>query len=195
MTSPYPLQWPQGFRRTTTRERGAFRTSFDTALANVRRSLMLFAQDSGRKIVDPILSSNMNPLGGEEVKDPGVAVWFVWDNIQVCIAVDRYATPASNLQAVHHILEARRTELRHGTLQLVRATLQGLSFLPAPKGKHWRDILGIGPDAQITKEAIEVAFKARLKENAHPDTGGDTEAMSALNIARKTALAEIGGGS
>ena len=73
MTSPYPLQWPQGFRRTTTRERGAFRTSFDTALANVRRSLMLFAQDSGRKIVDPILSSNMNPLGGE-VKDPGVAV-------------------------------------------------------------------------------------------------------------------------
>jgi hypothetical protein len=54
--------------------------------------------------------------------DPGVAVWFTWDGMQVCIAVDRYQKVASNLQAIHHIIEARRVELRHGTLALVRAS-------------------------------------------------------------------------
>jgi len=189
--SPYPLHWPQGFKRALTRERGAFQTGYDRALGNVRTSLERFARDSGRRIVDPILSSNMNPLGGDKLSDPGVAVWFIWDGMQVCIAVDRYTTPASNLQAIHHILEARRTELRHGTLQLVRATLQGLTFLPAPKGKHWRDVLRITSET-VTRADIESAYKARA-EHGHPDKrGGSHDAMAELNVARDTALAEVG---
>jgi hypothetical protein len=60
-------------------------------------------------------------LGASRPSDPGVAVWFTWDGLGVCIAVDRYQTVEANLQAIHHIIEARRTELRHGTLALVRA--------------------------------------------------------------------------
>src|SRR5438309_1730170 len=102
--TPYPLHWPQGFPRAKRREEGRFRTSFDNALKNVKRSLSAFAEDSRRRIENPILSSNIdsNPLAAEQsIDDPGVAVWFVWDGQQVCIPVDRYTTPASNLQAIH----------------------------------------------------------------------------------------------
>ncbi|WP_158669942.1 J domain-containing protein [Bradyrhizobium guangdongense] len=194
----YPLQWPSGFPRWKNgRGSGSFKTNFETALRNVKKSLELFAKDSGKKIVDPVLSSNIdfNPLthnSGTRPVDPGVAVWFAWDGLQVCIPVDRYDTPAANLQAIHHIIEARRVVLRHGTLALVRATFSGFQALPAPKGKHWRDILEIGSNNSVTKGAIEGNYK-RLAQAYHPDReGGSIEKMAELNAARDAALSEIG---
>src|ERR1700752_5017751 len=95
--SPYPLSWPPGFPRCKVREKGAFRADYDTALRNVRTSLHRFANDSGRDIENPVLSSNMNPLLDRSLDDPGVAVWFIWDGQSVCIPVDRYTHPAANL--------------------------------------------------------------------------------------------------
>ncbi|EJN11810.1 DnaJ-like protein [Bradyrhizobium sp. YR681] len=194
----YPLNWPSGFPRWKHgRGAGTFKTNFETALRNVKKSLELFAKDSGKKIENPILSSNIdfNPLThntGTRPADPGVAVWFAWDGLQVCIAVDRYDSPAANLQAIHHIIEARRVELRHGTLALVRATFSGFQALPAPKGKHWRDILEIGHGVLVTKGAIEGNYK-RLAQAYHPDReGGSIDKMSELNAARDAAIAEIG---
>src|SRR5215203_4552412 len=151
MTTPtvYPLHWPQGFPRAKSREKSRFRTTYDDALRNVKRSLNLFAQDSDKAVVEPVLSSNRNELASRAPDDPGVAVWFTWDGLQVCIPVDRYDSPAANLQAIHHIIEARRVELRHGTLSLVRASFQGFKALPAPQGKHWRDILGLAARAAL----------------------------------------------
>ncbi|MES5483600.1 J domain-containing protein [Bradyrhizobium sp. INPA03-11B] len=193
----FPLCWPQGFPRWRSgRSSGAFKTNFDTALRNVRKSLELFAKDSNRKIERPVLSSNIdfNPLtvnSGNRPADPGVAVWFSWDGLQVCIPVDRYDTPAANLQAIHHIIEARRVELRHGTLALVRATFTGFQALPAPKGKHWRDVLELTDVAVVSRSHIETAHRA-LSIQHHPDKGGSTEAMAELNNARDTALREVG---
>lgn len=191
----YPLQWPSGFPRwKSSRANSSFRTDFDAALRNVRKSLEAFGKDSGKPVTNPVLSSNidLNPLTantGSRPPDPGVAVWFSWDGIQVCIPVDRYATPAANLQAIHHIIEARRTELRHGTLSLVRATFSGFKALPPAAGKHWSDILECRRDA--TRAVIVEQYK-RLSRDRHPDNGGSTEAMSELNVARDTALREVG---
>lgn len=187
MTTAYPLSWPPGFPRTASarRENGQFRTNYSNAPGNVQKSLIAFARDSGKKITDPILSSNIDLMGQIKDGDPGVAVWFTWDNIQVCIPVDRYTTAASNLQAIHHIIEARRVELRHGTLALVRATFEGFRALPAPK--HWSEVLGVPRVA--TPEQITDAYRDRARR-AHPDAGGSTAAMSELNTARDTALKE-----
>lgn len=191
----FPLQWPAGFPRWKSGRGGSsFRTDFETALRNVRKSLEAFGKDSGKPIQTPVLSSNidLNPLTentGKRPNDPGVAVWFVWDGIQVCIPVDRYDSPAANLQAIHHIIEARRTELRHGTLALVRATFTGFAALPAPDGKHWSDILQCKRDAP--RAVIETQFK-RLAQDRHPDKGGSAERMAELNNARDTALREVG---
>jgi hypothetical protein len=79
--------------------------------------------------------------------------------------------------------------LRRGTLALVRATFTGFKALPAPHGKHWRDILQLGSSA--TRIEIEANFK-RLSRDRHPDRGGSADAMAELNNARETALKEIG---
>jgi hypothetical protein len=185
--SAYPLAWPAGFPRTKIREKGQFRTSFDAARQNVVRSLKAFAADSRKQITDPVLSTNVDLMDRLKDNDPGVAVWFTWDGLQVCIPVDRYLTAAANLQAIHHIIEARRVELRHGTLALVRASFTGFTALPPPRS-HW-DVLGIPPGSSRDKITDAYREKARL---AHPDAGGSTAAMTELNQARDAALREIG---
>jgi hypothetical protein len=187
--SAYPLCWPPNVPRAQRREAGSFKTSLAGALRNVEDSLRLFGRDSRKPVANLVLSSNVT-LGAHRPEDPGIAVWFVWDGIQVCIPVDRYATPEANLQAIHHIVEARRVELRHGTLALVRASFQGFRALPSPAAEpHWSEVLDCAPDAGV--EEIERAWRAAAKA-AHPDTGGSHEAMARINAAREAALKERG---
>lgn len=183
----HPLSWPETMpRRKIARESGQFKTSLAGALANVRKSLTLFAKDSRIQVSDVVLSSNVS-LGHEHPADPGIAVWFTWDGETRCIAVDRYSSPAANLQAIHLVLEARRVEMRHGTLALVRATFQGFKALPP--GPHWSGILNIprGASAAQVNEAFRI-----LAAQHHPDKGGSADKMAELNAARARALKELG---
>ncbi|WP_370677578.1 J domain-containing protein [Pleomorphomonas sp. PLEO] len=192
MTAAYPLSWPDSFPRATRREKGQFRTTLPAALKNVQDSLRLFGTDSGKRVENVVLSSNVS-LGADKPTDPGVAVWFVWDGEQRCIPVDRYDTPASNLQAIHHVLEARRVELRHGTLALVRATFRGFTAaLPAPGNRDWRDVLELRtvPALNISTATIENAYRT-LARKRHPDVGGSNALMADLNAARDAALAAL----
>lgn len=185
MTTAYPLAWPEHIPRSKSREKGQFRTTLPGALDNVESSLRAFGRDSGKAVSGIVLSSNVT-LGVNKPADPGVAVWFTWEGIQVCIPVDRYDTPAANLQAIHHILEARRVELRHGTLALVRASFAGLRALPAPTpARPWHEVLGLPPTA--SRDEIERAYRAKAKA-AHPDAGGSDAAMAEINAARRAAL-------
>lgn len=184
----YPLAWPDNMRRSTQRERGSFKTTLGNALKNVEDSLRKFGQDSHKPVQNVVLSSNC-ALGVSRPSDPGVAAWFTWAGESVCIPVDRYETPEANLQAIHHIIEARRVELRHGTLQLVKATMQGFKALPPPAGtkarRPWTEVLGV--PAAAAKAQIEMAYRDKAK-TAHPDAGGSTEAMAELTRARDEAL-------
>lgn len=187
----YPLTWPQQFPRAKFREDGRFKTALPNAIKNVQTSLRGFASDSGKSLKNLVISSNVT-LGADAPADPGVAVWFEWDGLQVCIPVDRYRSVASNLQAIHHIIEARRVELRHGTLALVRATFTGFLSLPAPAGKSWREVLDLqGP---VGFADVDRAYR-QLASKRHPDkAGGSNEAFMELNAARESALKEIGNG-
>ncbi len=179
------MAWPPTFPRAKSRDRGAFKTSLTGALSNVEKSLSAFARDSGKKLENMVLSSNVT-LGKARPSDPGVAVWFVWDGMSVCVAVDRYLTVEANLQAIHHIIEARRVELRHGTLALVRATFAGFLALPAPKDhQEWWDVLECKQDA--SQEVIKANYR-RLSSDHHPDRGGDHNKMAAINSAYKKAM-------
>jgi hypothetical protein len=99
-----------------------------------------------------------------------------------------------NLQAIHHVLEARRTEMRHGGLHVVRQTFKGFTALPAPPGKRtWREVFGLGhvPLVNIAPATIDNAYR-QLAAQAHPDKpGGSTEKMAELNRARAEAKAAI----
>ncbi|MBT2326058.1 J domain-containing protein [Variovorax paradoxus] len=182
----FPLSWPATIPRSQEREKGKFQTTLAGALKNVDTSLQRFANDSGKDLTNIVISSNVT-LGVQRPEDPGVAVWFTWDGLGLCIPVDRYSSVEGNLQAIHHIIEARRVELRHGTLALVRATFQGFKALPKPAGTDWWHVLGVKSTA--TAVEIDAAYK-RLASQHHPDKGGSTEKMSAINAAREAALKE-----
>lgn len=185
----YPLSWPTHIPRSKSRETGRFSTTISKALDNVRGSIQRFANDSGKTVSGIVISSNYS-LGVSRPLDPGVAVWFTWDGLQVCIPVDRYTSVESNLQAIHHIIEARRVELRHGTLALVRASFMGFKSLPPPEKNHWQ-ILGLDkPGGTVNREKITEAYRALAAKN-HPDAGGSDAAMAELNAARDAALREI----
>lgn len=194
MTAEYPLTWPDHIARSKQREPGRFKTSLASALNNVRASVKMFGSDSGRAVSGLIISTNYT-LTSPKPTDPGVAVWFTWEGMQVCIPVDRYSSIEANLQAIHHVIEARRTELRHGTLALVRATFKGFQALPPPPGaqpkRPWRDVLEMA-DHPATRSHIDAAYR-RLAAIRHPDKpGGSHDAMSELNTAKAEALKEIG---
>lgn len=186
-TTVYPLAWPSNFPRHKLRESPRFKATLHAALDNVHRSLNLFGKDSGKSVSGVVVSSNY-ALGNTNPSDPGVAVYFIWDGLNVCIPVDRYARIEGNLQAIHHIIEARRVELRHGSLQLIRATFQGFAALPPPAGKPWRDVLGVRPDAGI--DEAERVYRT-LASAAHPDNGGSHDTMANLNIAIGEARREL----
>lgn len=186
MSAPqrYPLTWPDGVpRRTGGRDTGAFKTGLPQALKNVEASLRLFGQDSNRPVSGVVISSNVT-LGHEKPADPGVAIWFTWEGQQICIPVDRYATVQANLQAIHYVLEARRTEARHGTLALVRATMKGFVSLPAPKS--WREVLEIPPNVSVSAGQLSVFYRAAAKKAA-----GESELID-INLARDRAHLELG---
>lgn len=184
----YPLQWPEGLPRTANPVRSQFRTTLSGALNNVQKSLQMFGSDSGKKVTDIVLSSNVGGgLMPAPVKDKGVAAWFVWEDEPRCIAVDRYDKVEDNLQAIHHVLEARRTELRHGGLNIARQTFRGFTALPAPANKkpYWK-VLGLDGPAKSASE-VEAAYRSAARK-AHPDQGGSHEKMATLNSARDEAI-------
>jgi hypothetical protein len=182
----YPLHWPPHIKRSGWRDTSRFKTTWAKAKVKVRNSLRLFAIDSGKRLDGVVINSNF--LNGARPDDPGVALYFTWDNIPICIAVDRYRTPGENLTAIYHVIEARRTEMRHGTLELVRASLQGFRALPPPNVRSWRDVLNIkGP---ATREMVSDAYR-KLAAERHPDRGGSDAMMAELNHARDDALREV----
>lgn len=170
--SPYPLAWPDGVARTPHIKRlnSPFRTGFDQAVKNVSESLRLFQKEAGVKIEHVQLSSNVTLLD-KAPHDPGAVAWFQMDSHWVAFGVDRFLTVEANIQAIHHIIEARRVELRYGGLAIVRQTFKAFIALPAPGGKHWSEVLGVPADA--AREKIDEAYR-KLARERHPDAGAMT---------------------
>lgn len=182
MTQAYPLHWPQHWPRTQRQQSSRFQTTVSKALNNVTDALRMFAQDSGKKLDNVVISSNYC-LGDSNPLDCAVAVYFAWDGINTCIAVDRYNKIQCNLQAIYHCIEAERVKLRHGGLNLVRAAFRGYAALPPPNAapsEEWWTVLGVprnATDAQLRKAYKTAATKT------HPDKGGSDAAFQRVHEA------------
>lgn len=192
MTQAWPLHWPVGYTRTSPRATSRFNTSVPGAVANVMDELRRFGNDTSRKVENVVISSNVT-LANYRPADPGIAVYFRWDGIDCCIAVDRYTKAEENLQAISKVIEAERAKMRHGGLNIVRASFRGYAALPPPKGPDgqlaapWWQALGLPEGANL--EQAEAAYRTAVKEQ-HPDRGGDPAKFNlvtnAIRQARET---------
>lgn len=195
---PYPLCWPDNMPRTPAAKCyiSRFKATLPQAVKNVSGALRRFGEDSGKTVSNVVATTNVGGihLDGDSRKiDPGVAVWFDWDGMKRCIAVDRYPKPEDNLQAIYYVIEARRTEARHGGLMIARTAFRGFIALPNPESESWHKVLELdAPNLIINERKINEAYR-RLSRRAHPDAStGSNAAMARLNKARDEALREIG---
>lgn len=188
--SAHPLHWPENWPRTKRPQKSQFRSTLAKALSNVNEELERFARDSGKKIEGLIISSNYS-LSDSRPSDPGVFVYFTWDGEQTCIPVDRYTKIECNLQAIYHCIEAERTKLRHGGINLVRAAFRGYATLPPPETAStlWHHVLGVSDDCSLSD--AKAAYKRKIAK-AHPDAGGDSNEAAKINTAWQQAQKELG---
>jgi hypothetical protein len=195
MTQAYPLHWPHGMPRTRSPGGSKFKTSLSGALSNLTNELRRFGNDTGKPVKDLILSSNVT-LTSQRPQDPGIACYFTWDGIDCCIAIDRYASVEDNVQAISLIIEAERTKMRHGGLNIVRAGFRGYAALPPPRDASgqlappWRQVLFGNPDIRVTRAEVEAKYRELVKAK-HPDRGGSAAEFNAIVEATRQAREEL----
>lgn len=201
MTNPintYPLAWPAGWKRTSSRREGSFNKKSSGGVSRIAR---LAPADGAVRVLqelerlgverhEVVISSNLKlRLDGlpkdDNVNDPGVAVyWTTKSKERRCMAIDRYYRPADNLAALAASLEAMRAIERHGGAAILDRAFTGFVALPAPE--QWFSVLGVGAHATIVE--IEEAYR-RLAMKHHPDRpGGDAGEMARINSARDEGL-------
>jgi hypothetical protein len=186
----HPLHWPESFPRSGKPPKSSqFSTTLAKAMDNVENSLHLLAKDSGKKVTDVLISSNYS-LSTRRPTDPAVAVYFTFDGEETCIPVERYDKIECNLQAIHHCIEADRTKLRHGGIELVKAAFRGYTALPNPNDDSWYSVMGFEPGAAVTYETARAQYR-RLIKQCHPDKGGCQQQAARLNKAWEQAEQQL----
>ena len=204
MSAPtrFPLQWPQGWKRTASyaRQGGRFRKgdkplSVIAAVERVLAELDRLGVNDNDVVISTNLKTRLDGLPRSDQARPGdVGVCVYWQKGREpmrCMAVDRYDEVADNLAAVAATLEAMRAIERHGGAAILDRAFTGFAALPAPaKGQRdWWTVLGLEEGAGVAE--IREAY-GRLARLHHPDRGGDAEAMAELNVARDAGLKKWG---
>lgn len=202
MSAPtrYPLQWPEGWKRTQSYQRktatfsrqGKALTVFD-GVQRVLDELQRLGVHQDDVVVSTNLQTRLDGLPRSNQArpgDPGVCVyWKPAKSPMRCMAVDRYDEVQDNLAAVAATLEAMRSIERHGGAAILDRAFTGFAALPAPVGgkRDWWTVLELPSTA--SQADIRDAFN-RLAREHHPDRGGTDERMAEIIRARDEALSK-----
>jgi len=196
----YPLSWPAGWKRSTSRASAHFKTygtrlSVHDAVQRLLRELELMGVHDWEVIISTNVPLRLDglPRSDKEPADPGAAVYWRhrnWKEGQPlrCMAIDRYNRVADNLAAIAATLEAMRAIERHGGAQILDRAFLGFAALPEKASQSWREVLGI--DGTPTLELVESRFRNLAKVH-HPDQGGDREKFEQITAARDAARMEL----
>jgi hypothetical protein len=199
MIPAYPLQWPVGWPRTPSYERGNAHFSTDKRWLTINEGVARVLKELGRIGIerqDVVISTNVRvrldgfPRGDEPAPaDPGVATyWETRKHERMVMAIDRYNEVAGNLGAIAATLEAMRAIERHGGARILERAFTGFTALPSQVGaRPWREVLKTN---STSFEEVKRSYRT-LASKAHPDKGGTVAAMAALNAALEQAEREL----
>lgn len=207
----YPLQWPDGWKRTLpvhrTRARFGKASRKDyagnwspgrsltiaEALGRLQREIAALAKND-----DFVISTNLQmrldglPRSGQsEPTDPGAAVY--WRDAsqeglpQRCMAIDIYDRVADNIAAIAATLDAMRAIERHGGAEILNRAFTGFVALEH-HGESWWDVLEVPRDS--TRDVIDASYQRKRSEH-HPDKGGDPNQFQRVQRAYEAATRGI----
>jgi hypothetical protein len=184
MTQEYPLAWPEGWPRATSRKRGAF--LHERRELTYNRAEKRALDELGRLVRASNVVISSNVIRDREPKDPGVAMY--WRELEGgadrVIAIDIYTRAADNLAAIAATIEAMRAIDRHGGATILNRAFTGFTALPPPPD-CWA-VLGVGRGA--SPSAIEAAYRDKIKKLRASHPAGDHPDEGRLNAARGEAL-------
>jgi hypothetical protein len=199
----YPLNWPNGWKRTPANQRARAkfgRAGYVTQERYVGRARLTINEGTGRlyaqldkmgeSTANVILSTNLRlrkdgmPASDQrEPDDPGAAVYWGSGRNQRCMAIDLYDRVADNIGALAATLDAMRAIERHGGAEILNRAFTGFAALPGgiTVPRPWPEVLGVSPNA--SDEEIEDKFR-HLAKKYHPDAGGDENRFKEISAAR-----------
>ncbi len=203
MTQAYPLQWPEGWPRTSPAmryhgkrfERGDWRSGYKRpTIDQTRRELAEELERLGARNI--VLSTNVElrldgqPYSGRRAPDdPGIAVYFTLDSEAMVMAQDAYERVPDNITSLTLAISGMRQMQRHGGGTMLKRAFAGFTALPPPDQmstivtappSNWWEVLGVAPDCPLT--VAEAAWKALSRETAENDR---YEINAAIEAARK----------
>ena len=124
------------------------------------------------------------------IEDPGAAVYFELNGRQLVMAQDRYEGVSDNIRSLALAIEGLRKMERHGGDQMLERAFAGFEALAAPRAR-WEAILNARQG--MSYDEVQKCFR-KAARGAHPDRGGSTEAMQAVNMAWDEAKATFENG-
>lgn len=205
MAQAFPLQWPEGWKRTAVmaRRRAPYKVTPERALTEMIHSLELLGANKRTIIVStniPVRNDGLPYASYRIPEDPGVAVYWATKSMgERVIACDRWDVVHANIRAIGLAIEGLRAMDRAGATQILERAFSAFAALPAatqaaPVVRPWWEIFEF-PEALIGALSLAVV-EARYRELAakhHPDKlGGSQEAFVELNYARDQARAHYG---
>lgn len=197
MSNAYPLAWPHGWPRTPASQQTDARYQFTRPSEAGNRKPWTFASARDAlveelrkmKATGVVISTNFSlnsqgmPRGDRRAPaDQGIAIYFTRGRRQLAMACDRYVRAEENMRSLALALDAMRSLERHGGGIMTEKAFSGFAALPPPPS-CW-EVLGAEPGAAAAE--VDAAWRAKARA-AHPDQGGTTAAMAALNAARDEA--------
>lgn len=199
----YPLQWPQGWKRTQSRQAARFSTrqpdrhgitmtrniSLNQAILRLMREADLLGAGNAILSTNVELRLDGQPRSGQpQPDDPGAVLYFELAGDDRCLACDRWTRVEDNVAAIAAHISAIRAVERYGIGTLEQA-FRGYAALP-PAPVDWWIVLQIPKSS--SPQDVDAAYKALARQH-HPDVGGDAVQMARINVARDAALAALEG--
>lgn len=214
---PFPLQWPEGWKRTNptfrSKSRFGFKGSGQVSLSHALSTLRTELDRLGAR--NAVITSDLPtrndglPYADGRSSDPGIAVWFVLDGHERVFACDKWRSAAENMQSIALSIEAMRGLTRWGASDIVTRAFTGFSALPPgsgegnghappPRKREWREVFNVGEALRdLPNSDLLAVIKSRHRDRirtAHPDAGGNTTEAAELNAALAEAERELAGG-
>jgi len=203
MTIPaYPLQWPEGWKRTHPDQRTDARfgkasrpragggwdysrkLTINEAVSRLRDELGRMGISDDNLVINTNLKLRRDGLPRSDQREPddsgAVAYWRDCDDNTRCMAIDRYHRVADNLAAIAATIEAMRAIERHGGAEILNRAFTGFTAIE-DQSKPWHVVLGV--EAHTPTESVRNAYRAQ-RSAAHPDRqGGSAEQFDQIQKA------------
>jgi hypothetical protein len=203
----FPLQWPDGWRRTADDARKAHK-NFGTMFSRDRDSILKRLNKRGANAVitsDLPLRKDGIPYADSRCADTGIAVyWYEYSDKwnERVLACDHWRDITQNIRAISLTIEAICGIDRWGCTEIIERAFAGFTALPAAgessRRRTWREVFDMDSDVMLclgTDEQLLIVkgrFRKLMSEN-HPDKGGGLEAAAEINVAMEQAEKELTG--